>query len=295
MPSLTGLRAFEAAARCQSFVKAGEELGVSSAAISLQVRSLEENLEKKLFERQGNRIILTDAGMELYPGLARAFGEISDSVHRLRQHRRPRQLIVSVIPSLADCWLMPRVAGFSAKNNAVLDIRVQEDPIDFVKEGADVRLTYQSKFYPSYLEKNLFSDVARPVCSPAFWESFADSAGDLSNVPLSQLIQVNWGAAYASGPTWQDWFCLAGRPFDVSQVSGTIVSDLTVAITAAKNGAGVALVPSTFAEASIGEGTLIEPSQISIAMVRPYVCVYSEKRADYSILKRFLETLRVVN
>ena len=78
IPSMTGLRAFEAAARCGSFVRAGEELGVSSAAVSLQVRSLEEHLGKMLFERLGNRIFLTDAGSELFPRLSHAFDEIAE-------------------------------------------------------------------------------------------------------------------------------------------------------------------------------------------------------------------------
>ncbi|MEM7317444.1 MAG: LysR family transcriptional regulator [Pseudomonadota bacterium] len=295
IPSLTGLRAFEAAARCQSFVKAGEELTVTSAAVSLQVKRLEEHLEKKLFERQGNRIFLTDAGMELFSSLTHAFGEISESVSRLRQERRPRQLIVSVIPSLADCWLVPRIADFGARNRAILDIRVQEDPIDFVKESADIRLTYQSTYYPNYLQKTLFSDVAKPVCSPAFWSQHCDSEGHLVNVPQSRLIQVNWGTAYANTPRWTDWFREAGRSFIQRQDSGLIVSDLSVAMTAARNGAGVALVPSRFAELSVLEGSLVEPSQISIAMAKPYVGVYPEARSDYAILRRFFEALGITS
>ncbi len=293
MPSLTGLRAFESAARCGSFVRAGEELGVSSAAVSLQVRGLEDHLGKMLFERQGNRIFLTDAGTELFPRLAHAFDEIADVTGRLQQSRKPRQLVVSVIPSLADCWLMPRISEFSAQTGAILDVCVREDPIDFVKEGVDVRLTYQSSYYAGLREKILFSDVAIPVCSQAFWREYGDPDGKLINVPHERLVQINWGPSYASSPSWQDWYRQAGRRQTGAVTSGMITSDLSVAIAAARNGAGVALVPSTFVELHLREGALIKPSPISIAMVRPYVCVFPEIRADYSMLVRFLETLGV--
>ena len=293
IPSLTGLRAFEAAARCGSFVRAGEELGVSSAAVSLQVRSLEEHLGKMLFERLGNRIFLTDAGSELFPRLSHAFDEIAEVTGRLQQARRPRQLVVSVIPSLADCWLMPRVSEFSAETGAVLDVSVREDPIDFVRDSVDVRLTYQSSYYSGFRERVLFSDVAVPVCSNAFWREYGDPEGRLVNVPEERLIQVNWGPSYASSPSWQDWYRQAGRQHEGSVQSGMIMSDLSVAIAAARNGAGVALVPSTFVEMHVRDGTLIMPSSISIDMTRPYVCVFPEIRADYPILVSFLETLGV--
>ncbi|QMU58405.1 MAG: LysR family transcriptional regulator [Boseongicola sp.] len=289
LPSLTGLRAFEAAAQCGSFVQAGEELGVSSAAVSLQVRHLEEHLGKKLFQRQGNRIHLTDAGSELFPRLAGAFDEMAEAVQGLRQNRSPRQLVVSVIPSLANCWLMPRVAGFSDAAGAVLDIRVQEDPIDFVRDGVDVRLTYQSTYYSAMQERELFKDVAVPVCSPAFWQEFGDADGLLVNIPARKLIETNWGASYSSGPSWRDWFREAGRAVDGLGASSVVVSDLSVAITAALHGAGVALVPRSFVEGHIGSGALVRPSSVSIAMAKPYVCVFPKVRAEYSVLRAFFE------
>ncbi len=108
LPPLNSLRAFEAAARFGSFVLAGQELGVSSAAVSLQVKTLEENLGKKLFLRQGNRILLTDAGVGLFPRVGSALDEISDAAQALRRVRRSRQLVISVVESFAELWLISR-------------------------------------------------------------------------------------------------------------------------------------------------------------------------------------------
>jgi DNA-binding transcriptional LysR family regulator len=109
LPPLNALRAFEVAARTGSFVQAGVELGVTAAAVSLQVKTLEEHLDKRLFQREGNRIVLTDAGRELYPRLGQALSEIAELAADLRGGQDRKRLVVSVLPSLADLWLVPKL------------------------------------------------------------------------------------------------------------------------------------------------------------------------------------------
>ncbi len=291
LPSLNGLRAFEVAARCGSFVLAGEELGVSSAAVSLQVKSLENHLGKKLFVRKGNRISLTDAGEEVYPKLARAFDELSKAADVVRGSKRNRQLVISVLPALSELWLLPKALSFQDQSGASLDIRVQEDPIDFEREAVDMRFTYESTLYADYRQKTLFSDVAIPVCTPSFWAQYSDPEGTLANVPDTKLIHNNWGPSYASEPNWSDWRREA-RTAD-AKLSGPslAVSDTALAISAAKQKAGIALVPSILVKREISSGSLISPSEITLPMKKSYVCIYPNARAEFSTFRLFLEFL----
>jgi len=289
LPSLNGLRAFEVAARCGSFVLAGNELGVSSAAVSLQVKSLEEHLGKRLFVRKGNRISLTDAGEEMYPKLARAFGELSEAAQIMRSNKRPRQLVVSVLPALSELWFLPKALSFRDRAGVSLDIRVQEDPIDFEREAIDIRLTFGSAFYPGYRHIPLFSDFAIPVCTPSFWAQYSDPEGVLANVPDAKLIHSKWGPSYASEPAWSDWRSKAGTARVTLSDPGLVLSDMSLAISAAKQEAGVALAPSVLVKSDINSGSLISPSEVNLPMKKDYVCVFPNARAESPAVRLFLD------
>jgi LysR family glycine cleavage system transcriptional activator len=295
LPPLNSLRAFEAAARFKSFVLAGEELGVSSAAVSLQVKNLEENLGKKLFLRQGNRILLTDAGNGLYPKIGNALDEISEAAQTLRRVRHSRQLVISVVESFAELWLMPRLAQFAPDKSVTLDIRVQNDPIDFAKDAVDLRLTYESAYYPGYQQHELFTDVVIPVCSPRFWDAYNDPDGELTNVPHDKLIHVNWGPAYSSSPGWTAWFKRAGTLQPELGAPNLIISHLSLAVDAARAGLGVVLAPHRLVEQDINARRLIAASRITVEMGRPYVCIFPDARASYTALRLFLDHLGLTN
>ena len=291
LPPLNGLRAFEAAARCGSFVLAGQELGVSSAAVSLQVKSLEEHLGKKLFLRNGNRISLTDAGEEIYPTLARAFREITETAQIMRNNKRARQLVISVLPSLSELWLLPKITKFKAQTGVSLDIRVEADPIDFARDAVDIRFTYGSKFYSDFKEVKLFSDVAIPVCAPSLWEQFSDTDGTLENIPDAMLIHNKWGPSYSSEPRWTDWRLKAQSKMVEFSDPGFIISDTSLAISLARQGAGICLVPSRLVATELTSEVLMSPSYISLPMKKDYVCIFPNARAEYPVLQVFLEFL----
>ena len=277
LPPLNGLRAFEAAARCGSFVLAGQELGVSSAAVSLQVKNLEAHLGKKLFVRSGNRISLTDAGENIYPTIARAFAQISESAQFVRGSRRARQLTISTLPSLSELWLLPKTLDFRKKHKIPVEIRVQQDPIDFTRDSIDIRFTYGSTFYSDHKEIILFRDEAIPVCSPAIWERYRDPHRTLERVPDAFLIHNKWGPSYSSEPSWKEWRAKAQLKAPEFTDSGLVISDTSLAISAAKKGAGFALVPSTLVRCDLATGSLLAPSKISIPMKKDYVCVFPER------------------
>ena len=289
LPSLNGLRAFEVAARCGSFVLAGNELGVSSAAVSLQIKSLEKHLGKKLFVRKGNRITLTDAGEEMYPILARAFGELSEATQVVQSNKRARQVVVSVLPALSEMWFLPKALDFRSKTGVSLDIRVQEDPVDFEREAIDVRLTYGASLYTDYPQIPLFSDVAIAVCAPAFWELYSDPDGTLSNVPDAKLIHNKWGPSYASEPLWSVWRRKAGAKSEPFADPGLVVNDMSFAVSAATQGGGIALAPSVLVERYLRSGRLISPSDTALPMKKNYSCVFPNSRAENPTIRLFLE------
>ena len=137
---LNALRSFECAARCGGFVLAGKELGVSSAAVSLQVKNLESYYGKKLFLRLGNKISLTDAGETIYLDVAAALQELSRTAEKLNKSRKPGHFVISVLPDLSELWLLPKLQHLIEALGVSLDIRVENDPIEFEQGAVNLRM-----------------------------------------------------------------------------------------------------------------------------------------------------------
>jgi LysR family transcriptional regulator, glycine cleavage system transcriptional activator len=143
LPPLNALRAFEAAARAGGYVAAAEELDVSPAAVSLQVRKLEEFLGKQLFMRFNNRVVLTDAGQSIFAGASDALQAISTLVEQATSGGAKSRLIISVLPSVAHRWLEPRLAAFVLHERTLrIELRVEDDPVDFARHDIDLRISY---------------------------------------------------------------------------------------------------------------------------------------------------------
>ena len=170
---------------------------MSSAAVSLQVKNLEVYYGKELFLRLGNKIFLIDAGESIYPDIASALEQLSQTGEKLQRSRKRGQFVISVLPILSELWLLPRLAQISEELDVSLDIRVEHDPVDFEQAGVDLRLTYDSRYYKEYFRFEILSDVAVPTCSPAFWERYGNSADGLSDVPARYFLHNRWGPAFA--------------------------------------------------------------------------------------------------
>lgn len=270
---LNALRAFEVAARTGSFVAAGAELGVSAAAISQQVRALETRLDKQLFLRQGNRITLTDAGRTLYPSVDMAFGELLGATRLLRAAPRRERLVVSVLPSLADLWLLPGLRGFDGR--ARLDLRVEDDPVDMAREGIDLRLTYGAQYYPDHLVEVLFADRLIAVAAPDF------AADDPANVPDADLIHTDWGRAYGVQPEWARHFDGLGLRRVPDRGQGLRVNSTALAAAAARTGLGVALLPERLAAEDVAAGRLRILGASVGGLLRDYVMVSPHARGRH--------------
>lgn len=275
------LRAFEVAARTGSFVSAGAELSVSAAAVSQQVKALERVLGKQLFLRQGNRITLTDAGRILYPRVESALGELREATRSLQAAPRRARLTLSVLPSLAELWLIPALAGFAGR--ARLDLRVEDDPVHLAREGIDMRLTYGAHYYPDHLIDRLFSDVLGAWAAPG-----AGFAGTPAKLADEALIHTDWGRDYGVQPDWAQHFDALGLRRHPDQSIGLRVGSTVQAVSAARAGLGVALIPDRLAAADEQAGRLQRIGGVGARLPRDYVMIVPNARARH----RGLQDLR---
>jgi LysR family glycine cleavage system transcriptional activator len=248
---LNALRAFEVAARAGSFAQAGVELGVTAAAVSQQVKALEERLGRQLFVRQGNRITLTDAGRGLFFRVEGPFADLAFAVAEVGARPARARLVVSVLPVLAE-WLVGRLTGVSG-----LEIRVEEDPVVLARDGVDLRLTYGAHLYPDHRVEVLFRDVLVAVAAPG-----AEGAA---------RVHSDWGPAYGAQPGWEDW---SGARADPAE--GWRVGAAQVALALARGGLGVALVPSRVAAADVAAGRLVVLPGPPLPLGRDFVMVMSQ-------------------
>jgi DNA-binding transcriptional LysR family regulator len=265
LPSLTAIRAFETSARCGSFALAAKELGVTPAAVSLQVKALEGELGRHLFLRQGNRILLTDAGRAIYPRLASAFKELAEAVGPVDRGRG--RLVVSVLPMLGP-WVASRLAG----HFGALEIRLAPDPVSLTKGEADVRVTYGGHLYPDHRVIVLDTDRMLPV---GLHGSLA-----LQDLPPERFIHVDWGPVYGSLPGWSDWFAARRDPPPPPGL-GWRVNEPGIALVLARERQGVALVPGHLVAGS-GLSVLGEPLPLPL----PNVLVMLQARAQSRRLAR---------
>jgi LysR family glycine cleavage system transcriptional activator len=283
---LNALRAFEVAARTGSFANAARELGVSSAAISQQVKQLEEYWETTLFIRQGNRISLTDAGQTAYPQLGQSMSAISDLSNTMRRAERRKRLVLSVPQSVAETWLAPKLAHLSASDlSASLDIRVEDDPVNFGRDKVDMRIFYGHDLYGEYQVETLFSDVLVAVASPEF---VADKGSDLKLIADQDLIHTDWGRDFSTSPNWNKVFT-GGRIVDHNV--GLRVQASSTALSFVRQGFGAALLPGRIADEDLASGRVVQLTIEPVQMKQEYLVAYRNALADNPNLRSVIKAL----
>src|SRR6478735_518904 len=167
IPPMQALRAFESAARSQSLSRAAEALSLTHGAISHQIKALEAALNVRLIERAGRGIRLTEEGERLAARLRGALAEIEDAVREASERSNPRQLRVSVTPSFASRWLLPRLGRFLARHRDIdLDVRSSFALVDFGRDDTDLAIRYGFGGWPDVASEHLLDDAFFPVCSP---------------------------------------------------------------------------------------------------------------------------------
>jgi LysR family glycine cleavage system transcriptional activator len=253
LPPLTALRSFEAAARHLSFTRAAEELCVTQTAVSHQVKLLEGQLGTVLFRRLPRRIVLTRDGMAWAAELKEIFARLHEANRRLRGRVRADRPVVSVsvIPSFAARWLVPRLGRFLERHPG-LDVRVSpnEHLVDFRLEAVDVGIRYGSGGYPGLVVDKLADDALVVVCAPSLRARRKLKTPDA----LRRHVLLHDDALDA-WPRWLEAHGVTG----VEAGRGTVLTDSSMLVEAAVRGQGVALARWSLAMDDLAAGRLVMP------------------------------------
>jgi LysR family glycine cleavage system transcriptional activator len=261
MPPLNGLRAFEAAARHLSFVKAADELAVTAGAVSHQVKTLEDYLGVQLFRRQARGIRMTEAGQDVLPLLRDAFDRMEQVSDRLDAHRTKGTLVVSAAPTFAGKWLVPRIETFHDRHPEI-EVRIDaaKRVVDFAREDVDVAIRFGAGEWPGLRAWPLFDrpDEIFPVCAPAGPDRTRAPLDQPSDLAGQVLLHADWKAGGRTWPNWSDWLAAAGAE-GVDGARGPHFTTWALALQAAQAGHGVALGSRTLVDAELAAGTLVRP------------------------------------
>ena len=278
LPSLSALRAFEAAARHESAKQAAEELSVTATAISHQIRLLEESLGVALFLRKPRKLELTDQGRELRQTLETAFDSIGATVERLRSGPCRKAITLSTTPAIAVRWLVPWVCMLRDTHPDIdLRFHTSHEPVALDGVTADVAIRYGDGRWPGLVAEKLFDNTFVPTCSPEL------GLHDAADLPRHSLIHFRAQGAVSAPIHWAAWQKLAQVPgLDVN--AGLVFSDETHAISAAIGAQGVALMSRQLIEDELREGRLVQPFG-PVMEGKPFHLVYPEGRRDDPTIK----------
>lgn len=284
LPPLTAFRAFDAAARHLSFAKAAEELNVTPAALSFQIKSLEQHLGHPLFHRLNRAVELTDSGKILAPGAAEGFSTLSKAWAATRRLHDTRTLTVTAGPAFTSKWLAPRLFQF-AQHNPDIDLRFSASLklINFAVDEVDVAIRFSQ-----YPEKDLFSQTiveewVTPMVSPALAAQISEPK-DLLKIPLLHQDDTTFLNPKVD---WDAWFAVAG--LSPPQTAGTHFGQADHTVNAALSGGGAMLGRVSITERHLNEGRLVMPFDLTLWSNATYrfVCpLGTEKRPQVA---RFLE------
>lgn len=258
LPPLTSLRAFVATARHLNFLGAADELHVTSAAVGQQIRLLEDYLGQPLFHRTRGQLQLTSAGLALVPGLTDAFDVVLATMTQFVASDHDVPIRVSVAPSFASKWLIPRLNGLrrAAPGLQVL-VDASTQLTDLNTDDTDCAIRYGSGGYPGLVVDHLFSEAVVPICNPEFAERhwLWNDPQAIEGVPL---LHEEGAEHDQSCPDWNAWLRAEGLSYRLSQ-GGFRLNQSSLVIDAALAGQGLGLGKVRLAEAELRAGRLVSP------------------------------------
>lgn len=282
LPSLNALKAFEAAARAESFTDAAAELFVTHAAISRHIRELEDALGTELFNRTGRGVTLTEAGTRLGQRLTPIFDQLADATREAAAVGNVRSLKVSVQPAFGSRWLVGRLGTFNTLHPDIeLSIDPSNDLVDFYVDDIDVGLRYGKGGW-SDVEAIKLSDVVYfPVCAPKLLASHPGLVpADLTQMNLLHEDKKQW---------WADWLTFAGVK-DAGDWRGPIFQN-QLALEAAEAGQGFALADQILCTDSLLDGWLAKPFALEMKDHGGYWLVRKKGSRETAPMKAFREWL----
>jgi LysR family glycine cleavage system transcriptional activator len=295
LPPLNAVKAFEATARLGTVAMAARELNVTRGAVSQQIAKLEDFLGKALFTRHNNQLFLTDVGLAVKSASTEMMDELAAMTERLLGGGVRSGLSISVIPSIGVRWFNHHMTDFLRLYPEIrLDLRIEDDPIDFYRNPVDVRICYGEHLYPDFVTVPLLRDHATPMCTPKFLKNRRLGASGAAALRDEDLIHISWRAGFSSYPTWSAWYARAGVKRDVRTELGHKVDMSSLAIDLARSGEGIALGQALFAESELRSGELVTPFDCLLPLQYEYCVVYSRARTRNTLVQNFVKWLVAV-
>lgn len=274
LPPLRSLQIFEAIGHSRSLAEAARRLGISSGAISQQLKLLETTLDASLTVKDGRQLRLTAAGQRFHSACTAAFEIMREAQAELERARNDTNLSISALPSVLKAWLAPLIFDWQDRHHPELSIqfKASHSEPDSELEDIDFRITYETTRSRQPNTTELFTDRVVPVCSPALLRANAplDEPADILRYPL---LATDWRPKFASPPSWADWFASCGvearnvlahpchRTFSLSHMT----------IESALDGQGFALEQCSMVYADVVAGRLLIPFKQALPLPRPYV------------------------
>ncbi|WP_119459336.1 transcriptional regulator GcvA [Rhodospirillaceae bacterium SYSU D60014] len=286
LPPLHALVAFEAAARLSSFSAAAQELNVSQAAVSQQVRNLEDSLGLALFNRTHKAVQLTHLGREYQHTVAAALQHLATATQELRMTRGRDRLTVAADQSMAWMWLMPRLGHFYEVNAGVsVRVVVSDLESDCLADSVDVALVHGEGVWPGRQSALLFVEEVYPVCSPSYLASASplEVPSDLIEHTLLHLEDDHW-----EWMNWRMWLTENGVAFPANQ-HGLTINNYPLLIEAAKKGQGLALGWKGLVDRELDDGRLVRPLKESVQSRYGYYAVWLAAQAKSPQTRAFVD------
>ena len=280
LPPLNALKAFEAAARSESFTRAAEELNVTQGAVSHQIKALEATLGVRLFNRERQRLTMTGAGRDYHAVIRDALDRIAAGTDRLVQRKGSGVLTVSTSSDFAAKWLVHRLGRF-VESHPEIDLRVLATAhhVDFVSEDVDIAVRHGNGKWPGLEAVRLCSERLFPVCSPKLISGRNNRIVDPSDLLKFPLLRLNdW-------QNWAEWFKAAG--VSTGAIPGPILNQASMLIDAAVNGQGIALARTALAAWDLINGRLVQPIEVSLKIPNTYLVVCQKATSRVLKIARF--------
>ncbi|ETX12507.1 LysR family transcriptional regulator [Marinomonas ushuaiensis DSM 15871] len=278
IPSSTALKCFEASVRHLSFTKAAEELYLTQSAVSRQIRNLEEFLSRDLFIRLNKRLVLTGTGAAYYKEVVPLLDGMENACLRML-HREDEKttLTISALPTLASYWLMPHLAEFQLLHPQFqIKVRSLGDAAKIDSENIDIILHYGGDHWPRAVSHQLMRENVVAVCSPSLLERVGGKGDkqwepeDVTSFPFLHLSsRIN---------AWPDWMVSQG--LESGSFAGASFAHFHMVLEAAKNGMGLAILPTVLATRSLQMGELVAPFGKQVSTPHEYLLSYPADKAD---------------
>lgn len=282
LPPLAAVRAFEAAARLQNFSRAADELGLTQAAVSYQIRQLERRLGRALFVREKGRVRLSETGQRLLPAISGAFAAMGDAFAALSSDDA-EVLTISAAITFGGTWLSARIGRFQLRYpDLAVRLLMSNELVDFDAANVDVAIRTGTGRWPGLRDDFLFRSHVTPICSLAFRDANAiEKPADLLHV---ERLAPN-------DPWWTDWFAAAGIGTPPARRQGIELDSQLQEAVAAQGGFGIALMTPLFWRTELESGRLVRPFGTLHQPGTANFLVHPESRVGVRKIERFREWL----